>query len=79
MTLHVLFFASLREVANTRDLELSLDSPLTARDLANHLEARYSGLRLAGALCAINEHYAHPDEPLAEGDTVAFFPPVSGG
>jgi molybdopterin converting factor subunit 1 len=79
MTVQVLFFASLREAANTRELQLSLESPVSARALASQLETKHAGLELSGALCAINEHYVHPDTLLSEGDTVAFFPPVSGG
>ncbi len=79
MTVNVLFFASLREATNTRELSLSLDQPLSTRALAQQLERDFAGLSLSGSLCAINEQYAKPDDLLNEGDTVAFFPPVSGG
>jgi len=36
-------------------------------------------LKLKGALTAVNETYASPDETLKAGDTLAFFPPVAGG
>lgn len=29
--------------------------------------------------CAVNQDYAEPDSPVAAGDEVAFFPPVTGG
>ena len=35
-----------------------------------------AGLNL---MCASNEELCKPDEPLADGDEVAFFPPVTGG
>ncbi len=79
MTINVLFFASLREITNTRELSLSLTESLSTRALADKLEHDYAGLSLSGSLCAINEHYANPDDLITEGDTVAFFPPVSGG
>ncbi len=79
MTVNVLFFASLREATNTRELSLSLAEPLSTRALAEQLERDFAGLSLSGSLCAINEQYATPDDVLSEGDTVAFFPPVSGG
>ncbi|CAN5835797.1 hypothetical protein BH24DEI2_BH24DEI2_03470 [soil metagenome] len=78
MNVKVLFFASLREAAGTRQLDLSLDAPTTLRGLAERLE-RSHHLALSGSLCAVNEHYAAPESLLADGDTVAFFPPVSGG
>lgn len=78
MTISILFFASLREKAG-RQQEVSLVSPLTLRELATQLEQTHAGLSLSGTLCAINEQYADPDALVKAGDTVAFFPPVSGG
>ncbi len=78
MNVKVLFFASLREAAGTRQLELALDAPVTLRQLAERLE-RSHALSLSGSLCAVNERYAEPESVVADGDTVAFFPPVSGG
>jgi sulfur-carrier protein len=62
-----------------RQLEFPLDTPISVRQLADRLEHSYSGLSLSGSLCAINEHYAEPEHLIQAGDTVAFFPPVSGG
>jgi len=30
-------------------------------------------------LAAVNMEYARPDQPVRDGDEVAFFPPVTGG
>lgn len=79
MTITVLYFASLREQAGRSEQRLELTPPVSVRELARRLEAEQPGLRLSGALCAVNEHYARPEQPLADGDTVAYFPPVSGG
>lgn len=78
MNVSILFFASLREKAG-RQQNMSLDEPLTLRQLAARLEQTHTGLSLSGTLCAINEQYADPDALIQAGDTVAFFPPVSGG
>ncbi len=29
--------------------------------------------------CAVNQEFARPDQPVRQGDEVAFFPPVTGG
>jgi molybdopterin synthase sulfur carrier subunit len=29
--------------------------------------------------CAVNQEYVEPDHPVAPGDEIAFFPPVTGG
>ena len=78
MSINILFFASLREKVG-RGVEYPLASPLTLRELATRLEQSHSGLSLTGTLCAINEQYADPETLVNAGDTVAFFPPVSGG
>ena len=28
---------------------------------------------------AVNQHFATPETPIADGDEIAFFPPVTGG
>lgn len=79
MTVTALLFASLRDAAGVARVELELPETATVRDAAAELERRCAGLRLRGALCAVDERYAAPDRPLAGGETVAFLPPVAGG
>jgi len=49
------------------------------RTAADRLERVLGTDRLQGVMCAVNERYADPATALAEGDVVAFLPPVSGG
>lgn len=79
MTLEILFFASYREQVGQNRVTLTLPGGATVRDAATRLEADYPDLKLKGALAAVNETYASPDETLNPGDTLAFFPPVAGG
>ncbi|MDE0610214.1 MAG: molybdopterin converting factor subunit 1 [Anaerolineaceae bacterium] len=82
MQIKVLLFASLGDLAGQRRLTLSLESePATVADLRDALGRRQPTLReaLAAAIAAVNEEYATDAEELRSGDTVAFFPPVSGG
>lgn len=81
----VLYFARLREVlgtgseqivlpGNVRDLE-ALRALLIARGGAWEEElAPGKSLR-----AAVNQAMAHGDTRVADGDEVAFFPPVTGG
>lgn len=73
-----LLFARYRADAGTGSLPLQLDDDATVRSAAAAV-SRSTGVRLEGAMCAINERYCRPEDPLAEGDRVAFLPPVSGG
>lgn len=79
MTLEILFFASYREQVGQARATLTLPSGATVRDAATRLETDYPNLKLKGALAAVNETYAAPEETLNPGDTLAFFPPVAGG
>jgi molybdopterin converting factor small subunit len=54
----------------------------TLDDLRLHLVARGGEWEVLGEqnlMCARNQELCSLDEPLAEGDEVAFFPPVTGG
>ncbi len=79
MTVEVLFFASYRERVGQSRVTLTLPAGSSVREAAAALEADYPELELRGALAAIDETYAAPDETLSEGVTLAFFPPVAGG
>ena len=79
MTVEVLFFASYREQVGKNQVTLTLPVGSSVREAAAALEADYPELKLRGALAAIDETYAAPDETLSEGVTLAFFPPVAGG
>jgi molybdopterin synthase catalytic subunit len=77
----VLFFATLRERAGTKDTSLSLPEGAQVRDLKKELAERFPGLvpALDSALVAVNKSYAFDEDPVPAGAEVAIFPPVSGG
>jgi molybdopterin synthase sulfur carrier subunit len=79
------YFASLREQLGVAEEPLAL--PAGVADVAG-LRAWLRGRggvweeALAASrpvLCAVNQVMARPDQPVADGDEVAFFPPVTGG
>lgn len=81
----VLYFASLRERAGRSEEQLALPPGVaTVAALAAWLRARDAAGAAAFAnpqlvRAAVNQDYAAPDTPVADGDEVAFFPPVTGG
>ena len=77
MTITVKFFASLREQVGKADT--TLDSH-TVTSVSDVWEIASGGRPMpANTLMAVNMDYVDAMHPVAEGDEVAFFPPVTGG
>ena len=81
MRISVLFFASARELAGCSELALDVPAGCTAAAALELLLERFPALApLCSSLqVAVNQRYAPPDTPLAEGDELALIPPISGG
>lgn len=81
MRVRALMFASLRDIAGARSLEIELAEASTVDDLSRLLAERHPGLgeRLGRVRVAVNEAFAEPSRTLVDGDEVAYLPPVSGG
>ncbi len=82
MTLHVLYFAGLRDAVGLAEESVELPPEVTTVGaLADLLAARHRAYaeRRAHVRIARNEAFAADDEVLAEGDVVALIPPVAGG
>lgn len=81
MRVTVRLFARLRDVAGAADLARELPGGATAGALWDLLADEHPDLAAyRGAVSvAVNAEYARMDARIADGDEVAFLPPVSGG
>ncbi len=79
--LKILFFASLREYAGARQVELELAQDAPVRILRAQLSAQFPRLApyLASALVSVNRQFAFEDDLLPDGAEIGVFPRVSGG
>ncbi len=81
--IRVQYFARYREALGLDGEQLSDSQGLaTLDDLRQHLLARggvWEVLAEQNLMCARNQELCSLDEPLSEGDEVAFFPTVTGG
>lgn len=77
MTVSVKFFASLREQVGKGDDSLPYQDGMTALAVWQLTTERMP--MPENTLCAINMEYVDQQQVLADGDEVAFFPPVTGG
>ncbi|MEY4186584.1 MAG: hypothetical protein RIT02_1618 [Planctomycetota bacterium] len=80
-TVTVLFFAAAREAIGTAELSLPVSGPVTLTEIQQQVLQRAIGLQPLQhrLLWAVNNQYALPATMIQPGDTVACFPPVSGG
>jgi molybdopterin converting factor subunit 1 len=76
---HVRLFASYREAAGTRRLEMTLPAGSAVGRLLEVLHGQVPGLAQTRGLVAVNHSYVQAETILQDGDEVALIPPVSGG
>jgi molybdopterin synthase catalytic subunit len=81
VNVRVLFFATLRDRAGTREQRLDLPDGATLDDLRAILTKHKPEIEgaLASAVASVNREFSQAGAILKDGDEVAFFPPVSGG
>jgi molybdopterin converting factor subunit 1 len=77
----LLFFATLRDRAGTRSMELEVPPDLTVQGLKDKLSNEYPNLKesMSSVLTTINREYAFDDAVIPQDAELAMFPPVSGG
>jgi len=77
----LLFFATLRDRAGTKSMELDVPGDLTIQGLKDKLSTEYPNLKdsMKSVLITINREYAFDEAVIPQDAEVAMFPPVSGG
>jgi len=81
MRVHILLFATLKDLAGTNRLSLNIADRSTVNDVRLALIALHPQIaaNVQAAIAAVNQEYAFGEDTVKDGDEVAFFPPVSGG
>ncbi len=77
----LLFFATIRDKAGMRSLELEIPANMTISQLKDKLGADFPNLKesMKSVLVTINREYAFDEAVVPPNAEIAFFPPVSGG
>ena len=77
----VLFFATLRDRAGMKSVELEIPEEMTVQALKNKLASDYPNLKesMKTILVSVNKEYAFDEAAIPQNAEVALFPPVSGG
>jgi molybdopterin converting factor subunit 1 len=76
-----LFFATLRDRAGVKSIQLKIPRELNVADFKTLLIEKYPALAglMDHTLISINHEYVFDEAVIPEGAEIALFPPVSGG
>ncbi|MBI5840285.1 MAG: molybdopterin converting factor subunit 1 [Chloroflexi bacterium] len=77
----LLFFATIRDRAGTKSLEMEIPADMTIQGLKDKLSTDYPNLKdsMKSVLITINREYAFDEAVVPSNAEIALFPPVSGG
>jgi molybdopterin converting factor subunit 1 len=81
MKVRAKFFAAIKDIVGTSEIELELPDGITAGELFQSYCQKHTPLiRYANnTMISVNLEFVPPETHLNEGDEIAFIPPVSGG
>ena len=77
----LLFFATIRDRAGTKSMELDIPEDLTIQGLKDKLASDIPNLKesMKSVLITINREYAFDESVVPPNAEIGMFPPVSGG
>ena len=77
----LLFFATIRDRAGTKSMELDIPEDLTVQGLKEKIAVDFPNLQdsMKSVLITINREYAFDEAVIPKDAEMAMFPPVSGG
>jgi molybdopterin synthase catalytic subunit len=77
----LLFFATIRDRAGVKSLELDVPLDMTVEGLKEKLVADYPNLKesMHAVLITVNREYAFEEAVIPPNAEIGMFPPVSGG
>lgn len=80
IAVRVRFFARLRELAGNETAAIRVQPGATVGNVYDQLREKHGALPARESVrAALNQEFADWGDEVAEGDEVAFIPPVSGG
>ena len=81
MRVNIRLFARLRDIAGAGEMERQVPDGATVRTVWETLAREFPDLQEyeVSISIAVNAEYSRMGAPVADGDEVAFLPPVSGG
>jgi len=77
----LLFFATLRDRAGVKSVEMDIPSNFTVKGLKDKISGEYPNLKdsMKSVLISVNREYAFDETVVPANAEIGMFPPVSGG
>ena len=77
----LLFFATLRDRAGVKSMELEVPADLTVQGLKDKLASEYPNLRdsMSSVIVTVNREFAFDEAVIPLNAELGMFPPVAGG
>lgn len=77
----LLFFATLRDRAGVKSMELDVPVDLTVQGLKDKLASEYPNLRdsMSSVIVTVNREFAFDEAVIPPNAELGMFPPVAGG
>jgi len=77
----LLFFATIRDRAGTKSMDLDIPENMTVQGLKDKIAEEYPNLKesMKSVLITIDREYAFDEAVIPPNAEMAMFPPVSGG
>jgi molybdopterin synthase catalytic subunit len=77
----LLFFATLRDRAGVRSMELDIPADLTVQGLKDKLASEYPSLKdsMSSVIVTVNREFAFDEAVIPPNAELGMFPPVAGG
>jgi MoaD family protein len=81
MKIHVQFYAQLRDLIGTREMDIDLGDDATVRDLLEKIYSQQPALRShdKSILIGAGVEFVDRNHKLKPGEEIAIMPPVQGG
>lgn len=81
MNVEIRLFATMKDKAGQPRIIVEIEEPATVASLLQAVATQFPSLESSvdTALVSVNKAFASEETPIASGDEVALFPPVSGG
>ncbi len=81
MVINIKTFATVKDIFGCDEISLDVADRITAGEIGEILCQKYPALSALKErlITAVNEEYSSHDTVLKQNDTLALFPPVSGG